>query len=128
MKKLMLLLFISMLMVVAGPAWSDTVRQLLKCEQAEGISDAKVEAIATEWLKAAKKIKGAENLELNLNFPVAAAAGETDFVMVMIAPSFSEWGAFMDNYPGSEAEKIDDKYKDDLDCGNGTLWESVLVK
>ena len=128
MKKLMLLLFVSMLVVVAGPAWSDTVRQVLKCEQSEDTSDSKVEAIATEWLEAAKKIKGAENLELNLNFPVAAAAGEVDFLMVVIAPSFSEWGAFMDNYPGSEAEKIDDKYENDLDCGDGSLWESAKIK
>ena len=128
MKKLMLLLFVSMLVVVAGPAWSDTVRQVLKCEQSEDTGDSKVEAIAAEWLEAAKKIKGAENLELNLNFPVAAAAGEVDFLMVVIAPSFAEWGAFMDNYPGSEAEKIDDKYENDLDCGDASLWESAKIK
>ena len=128
MKKVMLLMVISMLMVVAGPAWSDNVRQVLKCEQEEDTSDSKVEAIATEWLKAAKQIKGAENLELNLNFPVAAAAGEVDFLMVVIAPSFAEWGAFMDNYPGSEAEKIDDKYEDNIDCGDASLWESAKIK
>ena len=128
MKKLTLLLFVSMLLVVAGPAWSDNVRQVLKCEQSESTGDSKVEAIAAEWLKAAKKIKGAENLEVNLNFPVAAAAGEVDFLMVVIAPSFVEWGAFMDNYPGSEAEKIDDKYEDNIDCGDASLWESAKVK
>jgi len=128
MKKLILLMFFAVLMVVTAPAWSDSVRQVLKCEQSENTSDSKVEAIAKEWLKAAKNIKGAENLELNLNFPVAAAAGEVDFVMVVLSPSFTEWGAFMDNYHGAEDAKVDDKDEDDVDCGDASLWESVKVK
>ena len=128
MRKFLLLMFVSMLMMVAGPAWSDTVRHVLQCQQEDGTSDSKVEAIASEWLEAAKKIKGAEDLELNLNFPVAANAGEVDFLTVMIAPSFAAWGAFLDNYPGSEAEKVDNKYQDNIDCSNGSLWESVKVE
>jgi hypothetical protein len=34
----------------------------------------------------------------------------------------------MDNYPGSAAEAVDVKYADELDCGNGTLWESIEIK
>jgi hypothetical protein len=128
MKKFMLLMFVSMLMVVAAPAWSDSALHALTCEQDEEVSDDKVEAIAAEWFKAAKTVKGGENLQFFLNFPVAAKTGEVDVAMILIAPSFSEWGAFMDNYPGSAAEAVDDKYEDDLDCGNGTLWESVEIK
>ena len=128
MKKFMLLMFVSMLMVVAAPAWSDAALHALTCEQDEETSDDQVEAIANEWFKAAKTVKGGENLQLFLNFPVAAKTGEVDVAMILIAPSFSEWGQFMDNYPGSAAETIDDKYEDDLDCGNGTLWESVEIK
>jgi hypothetical protein len=128
MKKIILLMFVSMLMVVAAPAWSDAALHALTCEQDEETSDDKVEAIANEWFKAAKTVKGGENLQLFLNFPVAAKTGEVDVAMILIAPSFSEWGQFMDNYPGSAAEAIDDKYEDDLDCGNGTLWESVEIK
>ena len=121
-------MFVSMLMVVAAPAWSDAALHALTCEQDEETSDEKVEAVAAEWFKAAKTVKGGENLQLFLNFPVAAKTGEVDVAMILIAPSFSEWGQFMDNYPGSAAEAIDDKYEDDLDCGNGTLWESVEIK
>ncbi len=128
MKKLMLFMFSSMLMLISGPTWSDQAVHILTCEQDEETSDEQVEAISAEWLKAARGIKGAENLELRLNFPVAAKAGEIDFLIILTAPSFAEWGAFMDNYAGSAAEKIDDKYEDDLDCGDGSLWESVKIK
>ena len=128
MKKIVLLMLTSMLMMVAGPAWSDEAVHILSCEQDEETTDEQVEAISKEWLKAAKGIMGAENLHLRLNFPVAAKAGEVDFLIILTAPTFAEWGAFMDNYAGSEAEKIDDKYEDDLDCGDGSLWESVKVE
>jgi len=121
-------MIISLMMIIAAPAWSDSALHIITCEQDEETTDEQVEAIASEWLKAAKAVKGGENLDLYLNFPVAAKVGEIDVAMMLIAPSFAEWGAFMDNYAGSAAEAIDDKYKDDLDCGNGTLWESVKIE
>ena len=128
MKKFILLMFISMFLMVAGPAWSAEVLHVLTCQQDDETSDAKVEAISAEWIKAVKTIKGGENLRLRLQFPVAAKVGEVDFAMIMVSPSFSEWGEFMDNYPGYAAEAVDEKYVDDLDCGNGTLWESIEIK
>jgi hypothetical protein len=122
------LMIISMLMIFAAPAWSDSALHTILCEQDEELTDEKVEAISVEWLKAAKTIKGGENLELYLNFPVAAKVGEVDVALIIIAPSFAEWGEFMDNYPGSAAEAVDEKYEGDLDCGNGTLWESVRIE
>jgi hypothetical protein len=118
----------ALLLVIAAPAWSDSALHVVSCQQDDDTGDEQVEVIAAEWFKAAKAIKGGENLELYLNFPVAAKAGEVDFAMILVAPSFAEWGAFMDNYPGSAAEAIDDKYEDDLDCGDGTLWDSMQVK
>jgi len=128
MKKFMLLMLTSILMMVAAPAWSAEVLHALQCEQEDEVSDAKFEAITAEWLKAAKKIKGGENLKLRLQFPIAAKMGEVDVVILLIAPSFTEWGAFMDNYPDSAAEAVDEKYADEIDCGNCTLWESVLFE
>ncbi len=128
MRVLMRLMFVSILMMVAAPAWSDAALHIVTCEQDEETSDEQVEAMAAEWLKAAKEIKGGENLELYMNFPIAAKAGEVDVAMMIVASSFAEWGTFMDNYPGSEAEAIDEKYEDDLDCANGALWESVKIE
>ncbi len=128
MKVFIQLMIVSLLMVMATPAWSAQVLHALQCQQDDAVSDEKVEAISAEWLKAVKTIKGGENLLLRLQFPVAAKVGEVDLVVIMVAPSFAEWGEFMDNYPGSAAEAVDEKYSDDLDCGNGTLWESVEIK
>ena len=128
MKVFLQLMFISILMMLAAPAWSDAALHTILCEQDDDVTDEQVEAISAEWLKAAKTVKGGENLELYLNFPVAAKVGEVDVALIMIAPSFAEWGAFMDNYPDSAAEAVDEKYEDDLDCGNGTLWESLKIE
>jgi hypothetical protein len=128
MKVFIRLLTISMLMIFAAPAWSDAALHTILCEQDDDVTDEKVEAISAEWFKAAKTIKGGENLELYLNFPVAAKVGEVDVALIIITPSFAEWGAFMDNYPGSAAEAVDEKYSEDLDCGNGTLWESLKIE
>jgi hypothetical protein len=37
-------------------------------------------AVASAWLKAAKAMKGGENMEVYLNFPTAAYMGENDFI------------------------------------------------
>jgi hypothetical protein len=128
MKSMMRFMFISILMMVAAPAWSDAALHIITCQQDDELTDEKLEAISEEWLKAAKTVKGGENLKLYLNFPVAAKAGEVDVAIMLIAPSFAEWGAFMDNYAGSAAEDADSKHQDGLDCANGTLWESFKVE
>ena len=128
MKSIMQFMFISMLMMVAAPAWSDAALHIITCQQDDELTDEKLEAFSAEWLKAAKTVKGGENLELRLNFPVAAKAGEIDVAIMVIAPSFAEWGAFMDNYAGSAAEDADSNSQEGLDCANGTLWESLKVE
>ena len=88
MKVFVQLMFISMLMILAGPAWADAALHTVLCEQDEEMTDEKVEAVSAEWLKAARTIKGGENLDLYLNFPVAAKVGEVDVALIIIIPSF----------------------------------------
>jgi hypothetical protein len=128
MKLFIRMMIASILLIMAAPAWSAQVLHALQCEQDDEVNDKKVEAITAEWLKAAKTIEGGKNLAVRLNFPVAAKMGEVDVVVLIVAPSIAEWGTCMDNYPGSAADAIDEKYECDLDCGNGTLWESVTFK
>jgi hypothetical protein len=128
MKVLIQLLIVSMMLILAAPAWADAALHTILCEQGDDLTDEKLEAMSAEWLKAARTIKGGENLELYLNFPVAAKVGEVDVALIIITPSFAEWGAFMDNYPGSAAEAVDAKHEGGLDCGNGTLWESLKIE
>jgi len=121
-------MFVSMLMMVAAPAYSDSVVQAFHCEQGNDTTDEQVEEMAEEWLEAAKGVKGGENLELHLYFPIAGQVGDTDLSMMITAPSFAEWGTFTDAYDGSAADKVDQKYQDHLSCAESTLWESFKVE
>ena len=128
MKKVMRFMFVPMLMILAAPAWSDSFSYAYKCEQQEAASDEDVMAAASEWLKAAKEVKGGDKLEVYVHFPVVAAMGETDFLFVVKAPSLAEWGLFMDNYEGNALAKEDRKFAEIAACPDSTLFESIQVK
>jgi len=119
------LILISMLMMVAAPAWSSsTAVAVYSCEQDEDASEADVRAAAAEWLQAAKGMKDGENIEVYTMFPIAVTVGEKDFMFVVTAPTIAEWGTFMDGYEGSAAADADKKYADIADCPDNALWES----
>ena len=128
MRSLIRLIIISMLMMVAIPAWAGTAVMVYSCEQDEDASEADVNAAAAAWLKAAKGMKGGENLEAYAMFPMAVTMGEKDFMFVVTAPSFAEWGTFMDGYEGSAAAESDKKYADVADCPDSALWESFKAE
>jgi len=125
MQTMIKLAIISILMLIAAPAWSGSAVMVYTCEQDDDASEADVNAAAAAWLAAAKGMKGGENLEVSVLFPMAATMGESDFLFVVSAPTFAEWGAFMDGYEGSAAADSDKKYADVADCPDSALWESV---
>jgi len=122
------LMIVSMLMIVAAPAYSGSAMQIFHCEQDDDATDEDIDKIASEWLKAAKGMKGGEQLEAYLRYPIAAGAGEHDFTFVLIAPSFEEWGVFTDGYEGSPAQDVDEKWNELADCLDSTVWESQKVE
>ena len=124
-----LAMLVFMLMFVAAPAYSAEVIQIFHCQQDEDATDKDVAAAASEWLKAAKTMKGGDQLEASLHFPVVAHMGEYDFLFVIKAPSMEKWGMFMDGYNGSPAQEIDKKKFDNIcACPDSSLWEPVKVK
>ena len=128
MKTLVRLMLVFMLMIVAAPAYAAEATQMWKCELEAGTSEQEVIAMAGEWLKAARTMKGGERLEAYVYFPVAVnAIGETDVWFVVVAPSFEEWGKFWDNYAGSPAAEVD-KRNEKVVCPDSALWESVKIK
>ncbi len=123
------LMLVSMLMLVAAPAYSAEATQMWKCEIDDDASEEEVTAMAGEWLKAARTMKGGERLEAIVYFPVAVnAIGETDVWFVVVAPSFEEWGKFWDNYTGSPAAEVDKRNQEKVICTDSALWESVKIK
>lgn len=129
MKTIVRLMLVFMLMFVAAPAYAGEAMQMWRCEMDDDASEEDVKAMAQEWLKAAKTMKGGERLKAYVNFPVAVnAIGEVDVLFVVVAPSFQEWGKFWDNYAGSPAEEVDKRNREKVVCPGSALWESIKVK
>jgi len=128
MKTIVSAVLISILMIVAAPAYSGGVAtQFFKCEMDEDATEKDVVAYASKWLKSAKTMKGGKNLEAHIFFPVAVTnMGETDLIFAISAPTFAEWGMFWDAYEGSPAAAAD-KEDDLVDCPNSALWETIKV-
>ena len=122
------LIMVSILVIIAAPAYSDSFSTFLKCEQDDDASAKDLEAVASAWLKAAKKQKGGANLGVELHFPVVAQMGEMDFSFVITAPSLEQWGTFMDGYEGSPASKMDKEWDELAACPDSALMRSVSVK
>lgn len=128
MKKFMQLMFFPVLMTLATQAWSSTVVQLYSCALEDNATEEQVEAHLSKWLKAAKKSKGGENLEVQLYFPMAAQMDQHDFMLALIAPSFADWGMFMDGQHDSEAGDIEDEFINLTVCPDSGLFESIAIK
>jgi len=128
MKTIIRLVIVSLMMVIAAPAYSESFSTFLKCEQDDDASSQDLQAVASKWLKAAKQMKGGDKLEVYLHFPVVAQMGETDFAFVLVAPSLAEWGVFMDGYEGSAAQGFDKEWDELAACPNSALFRSVKIK
>jgi len=124
MKMMIRLAMISILMMLAAPAFAGSIVSVYNCQQSDSASEDDVIDAATDWLAEAKKIKGGENLEVRVMFPVAAVMGGNDFMFVVISPSFTEWGVFQDAYSNHEVAGEDKKYADIANCDDSALWES----
>ena len=127
MKTMIRVMAIAMLMVFAAPAYSETI-QIFNCTFEGEATDDDVMAMATKWLKAAKTLKGGENVQIAIRFPVAAAVTDVDFKWVVMTPNFAEWGAFTDAYELSDLQKIDDELFKVANCGESSLWEGGMVE
>ena len=127
MKTLIRVMAVTMLMVFAAPAYSESI-QIYNCTYEGDATEDTVMDMASKWLKAAKQMKGGENLQMALRFPVAASVADVDFKWVVITPSFAEWGAFVDAYEQSELETIDDELFKVANCGDSSLWEGEMIE
>jgi hypothetical protein len=119
---------ISMLMIMAGPAYSSTAAHIFKCEEGKDATEEKIEAAASEWLKAARSMKGGAKFDAYIYYPSAANLQNGDLLFVVVAPSHAAWGTFWDNYKDSPAEKADAANRADVVCPDSNLFEVVKVK
>ena len=118
----------SVMMFAAAPASSAIASQMWKCEMGPETTEEQVEEAAKKWLKAARQMDGGDQLQAFVFFPVAVnVAGNMDFMFIVTAPSFAEWGKFWDEYQVSDAADSD-QANADVDCPDSALWQSVKVE
>ena len=117
------------MMIVASPVFAGDAVQMWRCEMEDEADEEMVEAHAKAWLAAAKTLDGGANLEAFVFFPVAVnATGQMDFMFVVKAPNFSEWGQFWDSYIHSEAGDLDGESTKLFVCPDSVLWDSFVVE
>ena len=120
--------FVAALLMVTAPAYSGIAVQIFHCQEDENATEEKLEAAAAKWLKAARSMKGGEEIQVALRFPVAVDMDEDDFDVIVTAPTFAKWGEFWDNYKSSPAEVADTEFAGLADCPDSGLWELVIIK
>ncbi len=126
MKKITKWLLLPLLLGSFSAASADVV-QVWTCTLNDGKSDADLAKVSSEWLAAAKGMKGGAEMKAFNESPMAATAGPRGFNFVMVAPDPESWGAFMGGYEGSAASKADDAWNQVATCNGSTLWNSVEV-
>lgn len=127
MKKLLSLMIVSIFMLVASPVYAEAI-QIFNCEYEGDATEDDVFDMAGKWLAAAKTLKGGENLQVVIRFPVAASVDDIDFKFVLVTPTFAEWGEFTDAYEASKLQEIDDELYKIADCNDASMWEGEVVK
>jgi hypothetical protein len=127
MKTLIRLMIISLFMIVASPVYAEAI-QIFNCEYEGDATEEDVFEMAGKWLAAAKTLKGGENLQIVVRFPVAASVDDVDFKFVLVTPTFAEWGQFTDAYEASKLQEIDDELFKVADCNDASMWEGEVVK
>ena len=115
--------------IASAPAFAGEAVQMWKCEMEDTTTEAQVIRGAEAWLAAAKTMKGGQNIQAYVYFPVAVnMTGNSDVMFVISTPTFTEWGQFWDGYNGSQAAKVDKANEAFVVCPDSAVWELVKVK
>ncbi len=122
-------LIISGLVAFAGPVFANQFGHVWSCEIVAGKSLADVRAVSEQWLKAARTMKGGDQLKLYVNVPIVVEDSANRFDFALLAPSLEAWGAFYDGYSAnSPVGKADADFAGVATCSGSTLWESIKIE
>jgi len=123
-------LVMSMSLLAAVPAGAAVPTQMWRCELNDGASEEDLEGAVKEWLKAARGMNGGSGFEAYVYFPVAVnATNQVDALIVLVAPSFEDWGKFWDAYQDSPASEVEaETHSKVVTCPDSVLWQSVKIE
>jgi len=128
MKIMIRTFIIALLMIFAAPAYSDAI-QMYNCQLTDDATTDDVFDMSAKWLKVAKTMKGGKNLKVFVRHPIAASSDDVDFVFIITAPTFAEWGEFTDAYEVADMiAAIDDEYEKVADCNDSAIWEGAEIE
>jgi hypothetical protein len=117
-----------LMFLFTAPAYADAVLHIWQCKLNDGKTPADVVAVSSDWLKAARSMEGGADLEVSLEFPIAADAGDGDFSFVLVAADTRTWGIFNQDYVDSPAGEADEAWGEVATCSKSSMWNSVEIK
>jgi hypothetical protein len=105
------------------------VLHVFVCEMSPGITEADVDAMAQHKLEAIRQMPGGENAKVQILWPAAVSnMGTTDFWIVWIFPSFSDWGKLWDAYEDdTPLARGDDATEGKVECPDSMIWETHAI-
>ncbi len=113
---------------LAAPAGANEFEHVWTCELHAGKTLDDARAVARTWLEAARSMKGGEQLQVSIRYPIIVGESENRFDFVVRAPSLAVWGAFYDTYDGgTPVAGADLKFAEVAGCSGSTMWESIGV-
>ena len=119
---------ISMFLFSAS-AFADSVVHIWTCQLNDGKTNADAVAISSDWLKVARNVEGGEDLEVYVEFPIAASAGDGSFNFVLIAADEKTWGVW---YGGEDQDSAmqdaNEAWSEVAACSGSSLWFSVEIE
>jgi hypothetical protein len=129
MKKIIIAsLTASVVFLFTASAYADSILQLWSCKLNDGKTGADVISASAAWLKAAKTNEGGEDIEVFVDFPIAADAGDDDFTFVLVVADTKTWGVFNHDYFDSPAGEAEEAWGEVATCSASSLWASVEIE
>ena len=127
-KKLMRVLTGALTLAFAGSVYADSVVQVWECNLKDGKTRDDMTAVSTAWTKAARSMKGGSEIQVYLEYPLAAGGGVGAFNFVMAVPDAASWGTFNDGYGGSAADEADTAWNMVASCTKSSLYTSAEIE
>lgn len=117
------------LLAFAAPIAANEFDQVWACELNAGKSLDDARAVSKAWLDAARTMKGGEQLQVYIDYPIVVPSSGSRFDFVVRAPSLGAWGTFYDGYDQESAVgKADEAFAEVATCSGSTVWENIRIE